>query len=45
MNKRQKRLAIHDAKKERVYQIQMINRNMRGYAHNSYGRDYDGDRR
>ena len=51
MNNRQKRLAIRDAKKERNYQIQMINRKMNGYANNSHGRDnnygkhYDGDRR
>lgn len=51
MNNRQKRLAIRDAKNERNYQIQMINRNRNGYATNSYGkrhddRDHDdGDRR
>lgn len=51
MNNRQKRLAIRDAKKERNYQMQMINRNMNGYANNShernnnYGKHYDEDRR
>jgi len=45
MNRRQKRLAIRDAKNERNYQIQMINRRMNGYADNSNGRYYDGDRR
>ncbi len=44
MNNRQKRLAIRDVKKERNYQIQMINRHMNGYANNSYGRHY-GERR
>lgn len=39
MSNRQKRIAIRDAKKERNYQMQIINRNMNGYANNSYGRD------
>ncbi len=42
---RQKKLAIRDAKKERSYQILMMNRNMNGYANNGYGKHYDGDRR
>lgn len=52
MSNREKRLAIRDAKKERNYQMQMINRNMNGYANNGYGRNnnnygkyYDEDRR
>jgi hypothetical protein len=57
MSNRQRRLAIRDAKKERNYQMQMINRNMNGYANNSYGsnnshgrnndygKHYDEDRR
>ena len=44
MNNRQKRLAIRDAKKERNYRIEMINRNMNGYANNNYGKRYDGRR-
>lgn len=51
MNNRQKRLAIRDVKKERNYQLQMMNRNMNGYANNTYGRNnnygkhYDEDRK
>jgi hypothetical protein len=50
MTNRQKRLAIRDAKNERNYKIQMINRRLSGYANNSYGnngygRHEDDDRR
>ena len=45
MNRRQKRLAIRDAQRERNYRLQMLDRNMNGYAQNGYGRYYDGDRR
>lgn len=40
MSNRQKRFAIRDAKKERNYQILTINRQMNGYANNSYGKYY-----
>ena len=42
MSNRQKRLAIRDAKKERNYQIQMINRNRNGYAYGNNGYDNYG---
>ncbi|MGN6247449.1 MAG: hypothetical protein ACTHNG_03785 [Ginsengibacter sp.] len=45
MNRRQKRLAIRDAQRERNYRLQMLNRNREAYAQNGYGRYYDGDRR
>ncbi|MDE3182206.1 MAG: hypothetical protein KGM16_02195 [Bacteroidota bacterium] len=50
MTYRQKRLAIRDAKNERNYQIQMMNRRFNGYANNNYGnngygRHDDDDRR
>lgn len=52
MTHRQKRLAIHHAKNERNYKIQMLYRHMNGYATNGYGRypnygnhDHDRDRR
>ena len=41
MNNREKRLAIRDAKKERNYKMQMINRNMNGYANNNYERNHN----
>lgn len=45
MNRRQKKLAIRDAQRERNYRLQMLNRNRDAYAQNGYGRYYDGDRR
>ncbi len=46
MSHRQKRLAIRDAKNERNYEIQMLNRRFYGYANNGFGRhDDDDDRR
>ncbi len=37
MNNRQKRVAIRDAQKERNYKLQIMNRQMNGYANNGYG--------
>ena len=42
MTHRQKKFAIHDAKNERNYEIQMLNRRFNEYANNGYGR-YDDD--
>ncbi len=42
MTHRQKRLAIRDAKNQRNYQIQMLNRQMNGYARNGYGYGNNG---
>ena len=40
MSNRQKRLSIRDAKNERDYNMQMLNRNSNGYTYNNYGK-YD----